>query len=314
MDASGLTASRILIASTSNREPALTEIPEHLLKRSRAAKGKPESGTADSSSQAVTPASEAAPAQAGPPALVAAAAATPPDPEPAEAAPVAHYIKAANQRKRVPGWAFVVIGTLPLWAVSFAGTMQLQEVEDPLFIEAETTYVESGGCAGCHGAAGGGGVGYKLSEGTVVDTFPSPIDQMVHVARGSAAIIDQPYGNPDRAGGVRVSGARGTAMPGQLGTLTLTELELVVFHERAVLSGEATTSEAYQEWMESMREAVESGEGEVLTEELLNDLLLACANPEFTPGATGAGSVDGNGDNNCPGPHGPISEEDVASG
>ncbi len=282
----------------------MTEIPEHLLKRSRAAKGKGDEGAA-SDSTAVTPATDAgaAPVAAGPPAVAAAAAAIPADKPAPEAPPEAHYIEAAKARRRIPAWVLPLVGALPIWAIAFAGTMQQPEVEDPLFTGAEAVYGEAG-CAGCHGAGGGGGVGYQLSDGSVWATFPDPVDQMVHIARGSAAIADQGYG-AERPGGIRIAGASGNNMPA-FPDLTLLELELVVFHERAVLSGEDTSSEAYQEWMEHLREREEEGE-EI---EIDLELLLDCAHPDITPGATGVGSPDE--DHPCPGPH--AEGEEVAAG
>ena len=295
----------------------MTEIPEHLLKRSRAAKGTPEpSGDAAGSAvESTSPAS--APASSGPAAIAAAAAAIPRDPEPAAEPDLPPYIVAANKRKKLPLWSFLLVGALPLWAISFAGTMQQPEVEDPLFEEAALAYEQTGGCSGCHGAAGGGGVGYKFSEGEIVRTFPEPIDQMAHVARGSTAINGEQYGDPNREGGAHISGARNQgAMPGMLGVLTMAELELVIFHERAVLGGEDTESEVYQEWIEHLREAAESGEGEPLSDADL-ELILQCSAPLYTPGASGPGPVDldGDGENDCPGPDGRVQVgAEVASG
>ncbi len=284
----------------------MTEIPEHLLKRSRAAKGKGDAPAA-SDSTAVTPtaAAESAPAAAGPPAIAAAAAAVPADSPAPQAPPEPAYIVAANNRKKIPLWALPLVAALPIWAIAFAGTMQQPEVEDPLFTGAEEVYLVEGGCSGCHGGAGGGGVGYKLSDGSVTETFPEPIDQMVHVARGSSAIQGESYG-AERADGTRESGATGNNMPAFEETLTLLQLELAIFHERAVLSGEDTSSPGYQEWMEHLRELEEEGNEDPIDLEFL----LKCANPEFTPGATGEGSDDE--DHPCPGPH--EESEEVAAG
>lgn len=293
----------------------MTEIPEHLLKRSRAAKGTPEaSGDAGSAVEA-TSAAAAAPASSGPPAIAAAAAAIPKDPEPTPEPDLPHYIVAANKRKKLPLWSFLLVAALPLWAISFAGTMQQPEVEDPLFEEAELAYTATGGCAGCHGAGGGGGIGYKFSEGEILKTFSEPIDMMVHIARGSAAIAGEQYGNPDREGGAHIAGATGGAMPAMVGVLTMAELELVVFHERAILGGEDTTSEVYQEWIEHLREAAEAGEGSEITPEDV-ELLLTCADRQYTPGASGPAVFVEDEDNDCPGPRGPVlaGEEEVAAG
>ncbi|MEM7324345.1 MAG: hypothetical protein AAF531_14745 [Actinomycetota bacterium] len=281
----------------------MTEIPEHLLKRSKAAKASATGGDAGGASDAP----EATPVAAESAAPAAAAPATPAadlpnlDPEPEPAKPVPHFVAAANARKKIPIWVLPVIAALPVWAYSFAGTMQQPEVEDELLIVAEETYIS---CAGCHGGNGGGGVGYALDGGSVLETFPEAIDMMVHVARGSDAILDQAYG-AERADGQRISGARGRGpMPAQLNSLDMLHLEVVIFHERAILSGEDTSSPEYQEWIEHMREGLESGASEPIDLELL----LRCANPEYTPGATGEG------DENCPGPAGGEGADEAAAG
>jgi mono/diheme cytochrome c family protein len=285
----------------------LTEIPEHLLKRSKSAKAS-KTGGDPGAGDASTPAEGGAGASPAPATPAPSAAAGPPvefpnlDPEPVPAKPDSAFVTASKARRRIPVWALPVVAALPIWAIGFAGTMQQPEGEDVLLVEGELFYAAKG-CAGCHGASGGGGSGYPLADGEVLATFPEPIDHMVHVARGSVAILDQPYG-AERPDGQRVAGARGQgAMPAQVGELSQIELEMVVFHERAVLSGEDTSSPAYQEWMDHMREAFEAGEeGEIDL-----DLLLACANPEVTPGATGLGSSDE--DKPCPGPESDEGEE-----
>lgn len=282
----------------------MTEIPEHLLKRSRAAKGKDDSpgeagATSGASSSAVSPAASAdEPAAAGPPALLAAAAATPKDPTPAPAPPKPHYIEAAEARKKMPMWAMFMLFFVPLWAVSFGGTMQLPDLEDPLFTEAAEIYNVTGGCSGCHGGGGGGGVGYQLNNGSVVETFPHVADQMVHIYRGSDAIKGQSYG-AERADGRRVAGTRGK-MPAS-STLTEIQLELVVFHERVELAGEDVTSSAWIEYIEDLRNRLETGEGAAVVGEEFFTFLLACSDPEITPDATGEGS-EGDDTKVCPGP------------
>ena len=190
---------------------------------------------------------------------------------------------------------------VPLWAVSFGGTMQLPDVEDPLYAAAAEIYTGSGGCAGCHGAAGGGtSVGYQLSDGSVIATFPGFVDQMVHVNRGSDVIKGQEYG-ADRGDGRRQAGTRGK-MPAA-STLNQIDLELVVFHERVVLAGEDVGSVEWTEYIDELRGRVESGEGQSPATDEFIELLLACADPAITPGATGDRLTDTEGDNPCPGPH-----------
>lgn len=270
----------------------MTEIPEHLLARSKARKGggAADSGGGDSGgdsapSKAVeaVAADPLAPAKGTLPALE-----LPPDPEP-EVKPKAPYVVAAEKRKKIPVWALPVVLGLPIWGWSYAGTMQEPEQEDPLYTEAAELYTGAG-CAGCHGAGGGGGAGYALNGGSVIETFPEPADMLVHVARGSAAIAGEAYG-AERADGRRVAGNLGV-MPAQEGALSQVELELVVFHERVVISGEDPLSPSIANWEVGLRERLEAGEGEIDLE-----ALLACANPEWTPGATdGPCEIEGLGE------------------
>ena len=94
-------------------------------------------------------------------------------------------------------------------------TTDHREVAGPLG-EGATVY---SGCAGCHGTAGEGGVGYQFSQGEVLKTFPHIEDQLRLVYNGSdayAAAGVQVYGDPKRPGGAHITKARG-AMPGQSG-------------------------------------------------------------------------------------------------
>lgn len=293
----------------------MTEIPEHLLKRSKDRKqalglGGDDAadaggaGGGDGGSNAPVAAAAAAPApKPSPldkvPAIV--------DPEPEPPAPEPHYITAAKERKRMPVFAMLLVATVPIWAMFYAGTMQAPPEGETIFGEAEVLYAEVG-CAGCHGAGGAGGVGYKLSDGEVVATFPEPIDMIVHIARGSNAIDGEAYGDPDRDGGVRVSGARGGGMPAHP-NLTVHDLELIVLHERVTLAGEDTSSEAYAAWIEEL----EAHSNDALVGDHLDDLL-ACADPAYTPGATASAEDFKVGDFVCPGPHGHGGEEEVAAG
>ncbi len=284
----------------------MTEIPEHLLKRSKAAKGKADddsgSGPTESSESAETASESSAPvaaSEASAPAAPEGPVVTFPnlDPEPEPPKPEPAFVTASKSRNRIPVWALPVVAAIPIWAVSFAGTMQQPETEDPVLVESAALYGEAG-CAGCHGGNGGGGSGYQLSDGEVITTFPHPVDQMLHVARGSAAINGQTYG----AEGRRVAGSSGSQMPAQIGSLTRHELELVVFHERATLSGEDQDQPGYQEWIEHMREEAESGGGAEAIDEDYIAFLQACADPEVSPDATGDQASPDPEAQPCPGP------------
>lgn len=208
---------------------AVTEIPEHLLKRS---KDRQQSG-ATPSTDAVATTSAAVPApvekavvQAAPPAL--------PDPS---------YVAAAKSRKKIPFWAMATLSLLPLWAFMYVAALKPQEkvVEGPLAVGAAVY----GSCAGCHGAAGQGGAGRALHQGEVMKTFPKIEDMLNFVYTGSQAYVTaglKVYGNADREGGAHAPlSYNGNPMPMQGeklgGALTEAEILGVVCHERYSIGG-----------------------------------------------------------------------------
>jgi mono/diheme cytochrome c family protein len=239
----------------------VTEIPEHLLKRSRerrAAVGKgDDAGSSDapaSTTPATTKSAATAPATtaSGPPARTAAPVPDvpkPPKPDPA-------YVVAAKQRRKVPWWAMATLGLMPVWGIMYvrALTEAPEVVEGPMGLGAEVY----GSCAGCHGANGGGGVGYQFSGGEVLETYPNIEDQLRFTYWGTGeynlAGINVP-GNPEREGGAHITGALGVmpqqgAMAG--GGLTDYEILGVVCHERYTLAGadptEGPFAEEYARW------------------------------------------------------------------
>lgn len=253
----------------------MTEIPEHLLKRSRerrAAMGGGDAGSGDeATSSAPVPAttSEAAPAASapsGPPQR--AAAPSPAAPEPPK--PDIPVVAAYKRRRKIPFWAMTALALLPVWAFMYARavTEQAEEAAGPL-AEGELIY---GNCASCHGGAGQGGIGYAFADGEVLKTFPAIEDQLRYVYWGTAEYQlagVEIYGNPEREGGPHVTGERGP-MPAQGadagGALTDYEILGVVCHERFTLGsgGEvAAENEAeYELWCSEESEiyaALESG-------------------------------------------------------
>lgn len=234
----------------------MTEIPEHLLKRSRErraaiGKGGDDGGdTADSSGGASSApattsstAAPAAPASTGPAARAAAPA--PEAPKPPKPDPT--YVVAAKQRRKVPWWAMATLSLMPVWGFMYvrALTESTEAVEGPLGLGAEV-YAN---CASCHGAAGGGGVGYAFTGGEILKTFPNIEDQVRYVYFGTEGYNLEGveiYGNPDREGGAHATGARGN-MPAFGGQLTDYEILGVVCHERYTLGGADPTSEEYGE-------------------------------------------------------------------
>ena len=215
----------------------MTEVPEHLLERSRQRRAALGLGGGDAAPAATPDAGTSAATPAAAPATTAAAtpAAAPEPAAPAAPEPVPPYVEAALRRKKVPVWALPVIALLPLWAFLYVGSLSQPEVEvEGQLALGETIYAQ---CAGCHGAGGGGGAGRQLSNGEVLATFPTIDGQLEFVAVGTAGFQGKPYGNPDRAGGQHIGGSYGN-MPAFIGTLTPEELLAVVRHERETLGGE----------------------------------------------------------------------------
>jgi mono/diheme cytochrome c family protein len=215
----------------------LTEIPEHLLKRSRERRAALGLGGGDagassgdatpaeapaSSTPATTAASTPAPAQPAAPVEV--------KPEPPK--PVPAYVQAAHSRRRVPFWAMPVLAAVPLWGYVFFRTLDPPPVENDPIVLGEEVYTS---CAGCHGGSGQGGSGPALADGAVLDTWPDYRDHMMWVKVGSEGWPSETYGaneKPKNAG----------VMPAHPG-LDDQQLAQVVLYERQVLSGEAPEDE-----------------------------------------------------------------------
>ncbi len=242
----------------------MTEIPEHLLKRSRERRsalglGGEDGGTAEAAPKSATPATTASAAPApvastapvGRAAAQAPAAAPPPKPD----TPV---VAAYKRRKKIPAWAMLALSLLPVWAFMYARAVTTQAVEatGPIAIGGEI--YGAVGCAGCHGGDGGpGNVGYPFAGGEVLQTFPHIEDQLRYVYFGTeqynAAGVEI-YGNPDREGGPHITGAR-ALMPAfgssVTGVITNYELVGVVCYTRFELGGAdpgGEYAEEYERW------------------------------------------------------------------
>lgn len=173
----------------------MTEIPEHLLKRSAARKAAASGDAAAADTDAGTAVEPAAKAEAP---AVAASAPVPevyvePEPE-----PVAPYVEAFEARKKMPFWIIPVLLFLPVWGAFYFGTLErVPQGLAGLLGEGEELYVETG-CSGCHGAEGLGGIGPSLYGGEVHLTFTTLEDQVVWIAQGSAVVgTGNNYASPD---------------------------------------------------------------------------------------------------------------------
>ncbi len=221
----------------------MTEIPEHLLRRSKERRdalglggGGDAAPAADAPAGAAAPvpaaasaSTEVAPAAAPPP-----VAAAPPPPPPAPP-----FVVAAQRRRTIPFWALPVVAILPIWGFIYAGSLATPEedLSDPELVLGEEVYAN---CSGCHGANGEGGAGRPLSNGDVLLTFPDIEDHIAWINEGSALVggAGNPYGDPDRPGGQRISGSDGYGqMAAWGGTLSEEEVRAVARYEREVLSG-----------------------------------------------------------------------------
>ncbi len=216
----------------------MTEVPEHLLARSRSRRaeltGSPGEGAGDADA---TPAAD--PGTAVEPVAAAPAAATAPAPVPAAAPepppePPKPWVQAALDRKKIPYWVMPVLVFFPIWLFVYVGTLEAPSgaVAGPLAEGAEIYEVN---CAACHGAGGGGGVGPALTNGEVINTFSTWQDQVDWIVNGSPA-AGTPYGDADRDGGQRIAAG---GMPAFGESLSASEILAVVLYERVQHGGQS---------------------------------------------------------------------------
>lgn len=214
----------------------MTEVPEHLLQRSRdarrrfgyevegddAASPAPAGAAAGSAAPATT-----APAPKAPVPIPESAPPTPPEPE-------AAWVTAAKERNKIPYWVMPVLVFLPIWLIYYVGTL-----EDPTRQEGviyEGSHVYEAHCASCHGATGGGGTGPGFGGGAIVETFASAEAQIAWVVNGTQHFIDAgrtTYGDNGKA----LAGNSGAKMPPFGEDLTTEEIIAAVFYERVELGG-----------------------------------------------------------------------------
>ena len=215
----------------------MTEIPEHLLRRSKerraALSGE---GTATEEAAAVTAETPraAAPVRASAPPETQAAGGTPPartpGPGPGPASPP--QPRYGPTRTKTPLWVMPVLVLLPLWGIVYLGAFGSRTKtasNSPVTVGAGI--YTSAGCAGCHGANGEGGVGPQLNSGAVLKQWPNLQDHINWVHTGGATHIGQTIG------GVVVTA--GNAMPAFQGVLTDAQIADVVCFERVTFGGAA---------------------------------------------------------------------------
>jgi mono/diheme cytochrome c family protein len=216
----------------------LTEIPEHLLQRSRERRAALGLGGGDAGEAAPAAAASDSPgAEVAPAAAATPAPAAPVEPVAKEPEPLPHYVEASLRRKRIPIWAFPVLAGLIFWAPIYIGTLEAPAVGGPLQAGGDLYAVQ---CAGCHGGAGGGGVGRQLSDGEVLLTYPEWPGHAEIVLNGNVDLPDgAAYGDPDRPGGPHLAGGgpSGTRMPAFGNSLSTVEILEIVLYERVTHGG-----------------------------------------------------------------------------
>ena len=228
----------------------MTEIPEHLLKRSKERRSA--IGGDDAPAEGEAPGSDAAPAPvAAAPAVAAAAVEVAPEPP----KPARPEVAAALKRKKIPFWAMPVLLGLPLWAYVYQATLEPPPAPegDPFVLGSELY----GGCAACHGTDGGGISGPGLSG--VLETWVDPLDQMMWVRIGSQGWPASTYGNTDKP--------KQGGMPAHP-DLTDEQLAQVILYERTEFGGLDPASEEYAllvEIADGVTTFADAGLGEVST-------------------------------------------------
>lgn len=219
-------------------EAALTEIPEHLLARSKARRSGGAAPAGDSTPAAATE-TAAAKTEAAPAAAVAAA------PAPKKEEPKLPWVEAANARRKIPVWAVSALLLLPIWAVVYATTNDPQspKTAGPLTIGAE----KYSACSSCHGATGGGS-GAIPSLLNVADNFPDPAAHVRWVILGTAGF--QAEGTATYGADEKPVGGAGN-MPAQA-AMPSDELLAIIRHERETISGEEYDQEAWDAAVETL--------------------------------------------------------------
>jgi mono/diheme cytochrome c family protein len=215
----------------------VTEIPEHLLKRSKERRSA--IGGGDAPAEESAPAGEAV--EAAPAAAPVAPAAVAAVPEPAPVPkPVRPEVAAAMRRRKIPYWAMPVLAGLPLWAYVYQATLEPAPSGELTPLQAGGEVYVSSACAGCHGAGGAGNSGVPGFEG-VLDTWPDFRDHMMWVRLGNGGWFEAAGDDVYGANGTPTNGGTMPAHP----TLSDQELAEVVLYERVQFGGMEEDGEEY---------------------------------------------------------------------
>ncbi len=222
----------------------MTEIPEHLLRRSRERRaaltgeegGEAGASTATEQAQAtVTEAPRAgAPVRATAPPQTQAGGAAPPARPTVPEAPAPPEPRYRPTRVRTPAWAMLLLAVLPIWAIVYLGAFgNRAKAATNSPVTAGAALYASVGCSGCHGDAGQGGVGPQLAGGEVLKVWPNKQDHINWVKTGGAPYVGKTIG------ATHILVPPNNIMPAFGGTLTEAQIEDVVCYERVTFGGGA---------------------------------------------------------------------------
>jgi mono/diheme cytochrome c family protein len=217
----------------------LTEIPEHLLRRSkeRRAALAGEEGTATQEAAAVvseTP-KAAAPVLAGSPSPAtqsgsggagagARGGAVAAEPEPAP--------RLGATRVKTPWWIIPILIALPLWGIVYLGAFgshQTVGANDPVVLGSA---IFTANCSVCHGVNGEGGVGPQLNGGEVLKVWPTLAQHLAWVHTGGAPYVGKTIGVD-----IKIPVTANNVMPAFAGVLSDQQIEDVVCFERVTFGG-----------------------------------------------------------------------------
>ncbi len=220
----------------------MTDIPEHLLRRSRERRAALTGDSAPPPEGMLTPTQDAAasarirspaaetPRTAAPipVQLAAPVVGAPPElPPPTDLSP-ASGTRFRSTRIKAPMLAMLLLLLLPLWAVVYLGAFgsRAKAANSPITAGAGIYNLS---CSACHGAAGQGGLGPQLANGAVLKQWPNLQDHINWVKTGGAVHIGE------KIGGFIVTASN--AMPGFGTALSAAQIADVVCYERVNFGG-----------------------------------------------------------------------------
>jgi mono/diheme cytochrome c family protein len=220
----------------------VTEVPDHLLRRSKERRAALGLGGDGDGEGAAAPSAAPASDPAAPALSQTAAASVSADVEEASSGGELATIEEATvpvitlpTRTKTPFWVLPILVGMPIYAFIYFGAFGSRAAvnnNSPLVIGQG---LFSSNCATCHGANGEGGVGPQLNGGSVLKTWPSVTDHVNWVHTGGKPFIGKTYG----AQGHTVSASN--VMPAfgldNGGTLTNDQILDVVCYERVALGG-----------------------------------------------------------------------------